>query len=216
MKNILLLKILKQWTGHSSKKDYDSMKGFSLIELMVVILMAGVLAAIAAPSWQAFTTGQRIKSVNNQVSQVIKTAQAEAKRSKEGRRIKFINDAGTPKVEVYNVKNTFGDENETDDTLIEKKSLNVEGEVKPGTLTIYTQASEKNANSISFNYLGAIPDEETEKVKTPEKPEDAKNTDGFTIVTYLSNNKDTRQCVIVQSLLGAMRTAEKTDCPTPP
>jgi prepilin-type N-terminal cleavage/methylation domain-containing protein len=214
MKNILLLKILKQWTGHSSKKDYASIKGFSLIELMVVILMVGVLAAIAAPSWDAFTSRQRLKNVNTQVSQVIKTAQAEAKRSKEGRRITFINDAGTPKVEVYNVKNTFADE--TDDTLIEKKSLNVEGEVKPGTLTIYTQASGKNANSISFNYLGAIPDEETEKVKTPEKPEDAKNTDGFTIVTYLSNNKDTRQCVIVQSLLGAMRTAEKTDCPTSP
>ncbi len=36
--------------------------------------MIGILSAIAAPGWQAFTTGQRIKSVNNQVSQAIKTA----------------------------------------------------------------------------------------------------------------------------------------------
>ncbi len=45
--------------------------------------MIGILSAIAAPGWQAFTTGQRLKTVNNQVFQAIKSAQAEAKRKKQ-------------------------------------------------------------------------------------------------------------------------------------
>lgn len=65
------------------KIPVQSDQGFSLIELLVVVLMIGILSAIAAPGWQAFTTGQRLKTVNNQVFQAIKSAQAEAKRKKQ-------------------------------------------------------------------------------------------------------------------------------------
>lgn len=190
MKNILLLKILKRWTGHSSKKDYDSMTGFSLIELMVVILMAGILAAIAAPSWQAFTTGQRIKTVNNQVFQAIKVAQAEAKRKKGDVTVTF-NDPVDPPTITYNGN---------------VQKLNVSGEIKPGTIKLVTGAGDPTVTAdldIVFDYQGSI------KKMTPEQK--------LPFIATVSLPDGTgKRCTIVQTLLGGMRTAEKTDCLTPP
>lgn len=169
------------------KNPVQSDQGFSLIELLVVVLMIGVLSAIAAPGWNAFTTGQRLKTVNTQVFQAIKSAQAEAKRTKQDITLEFFQGTATeaPKYKLSTEPN--------------KVSLNLEGEIKAGTIQIYAINNATPPKlDIKFDYLGTT-----------------KNS-GFTVVTYLSNNKDTRQCVIVQSLLGATRTAEKTDCPTPP
>jgi prepilin-type N-terminal cleavage/methylation domain-containing protein len=174
------------WIRISNRRNDDN-AGFSLIELMVVILMAGVLAAIAAPSWQAFTTRQRIKTVNNQVFQVIKLAQAEAKRTKQDVTLEFFQGTATeaPKYQISTEANPV--------------SLNLEGEIKAGTIQIYAINSNTPSKlDIKFDYLGTT-----------------KNA-GFTAVTYLNDNKSSRRCVTVETILGTTRTPEKTACPTPP
>jgi prepilin-type N-terminal cleavage/methylation domain-containing protein len=209
MKNILLLKILKQWTGHSSKKDYDSMTGFSLIELMVVILMAGILAAIAAPSWQAFTTRQRIKTVNNQVFQAIKTTQAEAKRNKSAYVLEFNLDDDPLKYSIYK-KGT--------PPPPQPQSLSLDGAIKENMLKIYSQVQGTEKDKIPFKSDGTLDEDELDKDNI--KIEDTgKNTDGFRVVVYPKDSPDSRNCIIVQTILGATRTAEGTDdvkgCPEP-
>jgi type II secretory pathway pseudopilin PulG len=165
-------------------------QGSSLIELLIVVLMIGVLSAIAAPSWQAFTTGQRLKTVNNQVFQAIKLAQAEAKRKKGDVTVIFNNKVDPPTV-TYNGN-------------VEK--LNVSGEIKPGTIKLVTGAGDTTVTAdsdIVFDYQGSIKKMTPDEQKLP-----------FTVTVSLPDGKG-KHCTIVQTLLGGMRTAENTNCPTP-
>ena len=183
------------------KNPVQSDQGFSLIELLVVILMVGILSAIAAPGWQAFTTGQRIKSVNNQVSQAIKLAQAEAKRSKSDYVLQFDPAKDPPKYSIY--------KKDTPDAEKQWQSLSLDGAIKENMLKIYSQADGTARNTIPFKPDGTV---DIDLKYT------GKNTDGFSVVVYPKGSPNSRNCIIVQTILGATRTAEGTDakgCPQP-
>ena len=62
----------------SSKKD----RGFTLLELMLVIALLGILAAIAMPSYKNFIDNQKIRSALNEWQSAFYFAQKEAMRIK--------------------------------------------------------------------------------------------------------------------------------------
>lgn len=53
-------------------------RGFTLIELMVVVAIAAILAAVAAPSFRSFVSGQRVKTAASDFVMAAILARSEA------------------------------------------------------------------------------------------------------------------------------------------
>jgi prepilin-type N-terminal cleavage/methylation domain-containing protein len=221
MKNILLKHLL--FTRRSSPTNNQA--GFSLIELMVVTVMIGVLSAIGAAGWEGFTSRQRIRTVNDQVFQALRSAQSDAKMKKETRAVVFhVEDNGTPReIRIY------PKEKPTDATIkpLNTINLDMDGQIKPGQFKMAIQANAGATDTdikdtavllingtttnltryvISFNYLGAVVLPEL-KSSSP-----AAKTDGFSITTSTAQD-GMKRCIIVETLLGGMRSAQGDQCP---
>jgi type II secretory pathway pseudopilin PulG len=155
-----------------------------MIELLVVIIIVGVLAAIAGPNWLAFTNRQRISTVNDAAFRTLQRAQSEAKRTKLGYTVNFrqVDPNTLPEVAVYETGSTP-----------EWKPLSENLELKPRQIKIIAPTT-----PISFDYQGNV--DKRSATTLPAK------------VIVSVPNSGRKQCVIVDTLLGGMRTASGPGC----
>lgn len=56
----------------------ETHRGFTLIELMVVVAVAAIMASLAAPSFRSFIIGQRVKTAANDFAMAATLARSEA------------------------------------------------------------------------------------------------------------------------------------------
>jgi type II secretory pathway pseudopilin PulG len=217
----ILLKLLhnsaaKPSPNFNNTASRKSDKGFTIIELLIIVLMLGIFASIAAPSWLAFINRQRVRTVNDRVLQTLRTAQSEAKRSKRDITVTFNYDPNaTPPVDPPTVTINLTDPatNPPQQTAlpttpltppIQKVTFDAGGEIKPATIKLSTNPPLiNNAASITFNYQGNITSPLIQS-RTPRQI-----TDGF-VVTLAPFTGGTKQCVIVETIIGGMRTDEGT------
>jgi len=162
--------------------------GFSLMELMMVVLIIGIFSAVAVPSWNAFISRQRTRTINGSVLQAFKTAQAEAKRYKADYVLEFDTAADPPEYSIY------AEGTADEDKIWEILDPNPGKELDQKQGMIVLETSNPPDNTITFDSLGAT--EQTD----------------FQVTVSLPNGNMER-CVIVGTALGAMRTAEGGDCP---
>jgi prepilin-type N-terminal cleavage/methylation domain-containing protein len=66
-----------------------SSSGFTLVEMLVVILVVGILSAIALPSWLSFVNVRRLNTAQDQVYLAIRQAQRQATKEKLNWQVSF-------------------------------------------------------------------------------------------------------------------------------
>lgn len=175
--------------------------GFSLVELIAVVMMVGILAAIALPSWSAFVNRQRINKVNDAVLALIQQAQQQAKRQKISYSVSFKVDNQIPKAVIHPDSETPASHR--------WQPLGKDIDINPSQITLLTNLTAKNTagasvnssptylntpQTITFDYMGTL---------------DSTQTAGFKVVVSSNNLK---RCVIVKTLLGAISTDKDNEC----
>src|SRR5919199_6433626 len=100
----ILLKILHDSAAKPSRNFNKTASrkgdgGFTLLEVLIIVILVGIFAAIAAPSWLAFINRQRVRTVNDRVLQTLRLAQSEAKRGKREVKLTFNTNTSNPPVD---------------------------------------------------------------------------------------------------------------------
>ncbi|PHM11153.1 pilus assembly FimT family protein [Nostoc sp. 'Peltigera malacea cyanobiont' DB3992] len=232
MPNILSLKLLDCFQLHSRKtklkqqylanrpstNGYNQQDaGFSLIELIVVMLLVGILAAIAAPGWAAFVNRQRINKFNDAVFAALQEAQREAKNKKLSYSVSFRKNSTTQEVAIYRTdigistwKPLGTDVGVSSDKFLLGTNLNSTTEnTADSTVSYSLNASAK----ITFDYMGTLPNA---SFGTPIAP--STEPPGLKIVVAVPSSANptlpssVKRCVIVKTLLGSMLTAKDDKC----
>lgn len=169
----------------------NSSGGFTLLEMLVVIVAIGILSAIAVPSWLGFVNRQRTNMAQSTALSILRDAQSQAKRERVRWQACFWDDGNQVLAVVHRVGSSGRCQTTNGIPLIpgdyQTKTI--------GFTSTFTQ-NPSNYYRVQFNYDGSI-NGIGELGKITFKP---------------ANRNDTKRCVIVSTILGAMRTDKDSRC----
>ena len=193
-----------------SQLSNRSNQGFTLLEVVFVALIIGILSAIAAPSWLAFSNTRRLTTAQDQVYRAIREAQSNAKRDKVTWQASFRENNGVVQWTVHRANVDPIPPNAPPPKLGSWQNLEPSIRLDSETnLLEMTLPQSGTVRRVLFNYQGCpVFQAGDECTQTSEQVQGR--------ITLSSNNGGTaKRCVIVSTLLGALRTAKERPTPNP-
>ncbi|MBN1981580.1 MAG: GspH/FimT family pseudopilin [Chitinivibrionales bacterium] len=141
-------------------------RGFSLLELILVIVIVGVFAAIAIPSYKMFVADARLNGATNQVVSEIVNARMAAISSKHEQKIEFDQNATVMRWSNENDDNDFKTDEQVKAVRLaadyrgvnftEKKSLVFSSHGMLNNAASITLAHDNKSKTIVVSLLGKV------------------------------------------------------------
>ena len=187
---------------HPRLHSQRSSSGFTLTEALVVIVMAGILSAIAAPSWLSFLNRQRVNAAQDQALQTLRLAQAKAMRENRVWVASFREEDDRVQWSVHPTDATapiWQDLTESSDLIkIDRENSD-----------FADGCAQEVVSCVRFTDRGTLEGDF-------QYQDNAENSIGQIIFTTADSEADSenapKRCVEVATLLGSLRTAKDDNC----
>jgi prepilin-type N-terminal cleavage/methylation domain-containing protein len=152
--------------------------GFTLLEILVVLVIVGILAAIAAPGWVGFLAEQQLNIAQDRVHQAMREAQSRAKTSQVSWQSSFRQTGGIVQWAVHPITTPSAD--------AVWHNLDSSIQIDTPETTLYT---EMEVRRVQFDRRGVVTD--------------YGNLGRITLIS--KSGSKAKRCVIVSTLLGVTR-----------
>jgi prepilin-type N-terminal cleavage/methylation domain-containing protein len=191
--------------SHSPRDQHSQQRGFTLLELLVVLIMVGILMAIGAPTWLSMSDNQRLGAPQDEAFRALRLAQAKARQQKRIWEACFrASNDGQLQYSVHPTRNAkcsnaawqpLGAEAATFTTI---------------DTALSTLTSSQGAYVVQFNASGWLASGQD----AADSRGNEANAQSKRLVFQMTNRPDlsSRTCLYVDSLLGSLRAARDADC----